>query len=83
MNQNENQEIPPGLAPRVSVSIIVFFGLLIFSIIYVAFFAASYSLFQKIAVIVVAILVATAILGVIWASWGIALGKEWKDKSCK
>jgi uncharacterized RDD family membrane protein YckC len=82
MNQNEN-ETPPGLAIRVVVSIIVFFGLLIFAIIYVAFFSISYNLFQKIAVIMVAILVATAILGAMWASWGIKYGKEWKEKSCK
>ena len=57
MNQNENQGTPPGLASRVVVSIIILFGLLIFSIIYVAFFASTFSLFQKIAVILVAILV--------------------------
>ncbi len=83
MNQNENQETPPGLAPRVAVSIIVFFGLLIFAIIYVAFFASSFSLFQKIAVILVAILVAIAILGATWSSWGIKYGRGWKDKGCK
>ncbi len=83
MNQIESQETPPGLAPRVVVSIIVFFGLLIFAIIYVAFFASTFSLFQKIAVILVAILVATAILGAMWASWGIKYGKEWKGKGCK
>ena len=71
MNQEENQKMPPGLAPRVAVSIVVFFGLLIFSILYVAFFASSYSTFQKIAVIFVAFLVAIAILGAMWASWGI------------
>jgi len=81
MNQNENQGTPPGLASRVVVSIIVFFGLLIFSIIYVAFFASTFSLFQKIAVILVAILVAIAILGAMWASWGIKYDREWK--SCK
>jgi len=83
MNQNENQETPPGLASRVVVSIIVFFGLLIFAIIYVAFFASSFSLFQKIAVILVAILIATAILGAMWTSWGIKYGREWQDKGCK
>ena len=83
MNRNENQETPPGLASRVVVSIIVFFGLLIFSIIYVAFFPSTFSLFQKIAVILVAILVAIAILGAMWASWGIKYGKEWKEKGCK
>ncbi len=83
MNQEENQETPPGLASRIAVSIIIFFGLLIFAIIYVAFFASSFSLFQQIAIILVALLVATAILGVMWASWGIKYGKEWKDEDCK
>jgi len=83
MNQNENQETPPGLASRVVVSIIILFGLLIFSIIYVAFFASTFSLFQKIAVILVAILVAIAILGAMWSSWGIKYSKEWKEKGCK
>ncbi len=51
MNQEENKETPPGLAPRVAVSIIVFFGLLIFAIIYVVFFASSFSFFQQIVII--------------------------------
>ena len=76
MNENENQEVPPELAPKVAISIIVFFGLLILAIIYVAFFAISYSLFQKIAVILVALLAAVAVLGAMWASWGIKYGKE-------
>jgi len=85
MNQieSQDQENPPGLALRVVVSIIVLFGLLIFAIIYVAFFASTISLFQKIAVILVAILVATAILGAMWASWGIKYGKDWKEKGCR
>jgi Trk-type K+ transport system membrane component len=83
MNQNENQENPPGLAIRVVVSIIIFFGLLIFAIIYAAFIPSSFSLFQKTAVVLVAILVAITILGVMWASWGIKYGKEWKEKGCK
>lgn len=33
MDQNESQEVPPGLAPRVAVSIAVLFGGLIFAII--------------------------------------------------
>jgi len=83
MNEDDNLEIPSGLTSRVVVSIIVFFGLLIFAIIYVAFFASSFSLFQQIAVILIALLVATAILGVMWVSWGMKYGKEWKEKGCK
>ena len=80
MNQKET---PPGLSLRIVVSIILFFGSLIFAIIYVAFFAISYSLFQKIAVVLVAILVAIAILGAMWASWGIKYAEECKEKGCK
>jgi membrane protein YdbS with pleckstrin-like domain len=81
MNENDDLEIPSGITSRVVVSIIVFFGLLIFAIIYVAFFASSFSLFQQIAVILIALLVAIAILAVMWTSWGIKYGKEWKG--CK
>jgi protein-S-isoprenylcysteine O-methyltransferase Ste14 len=77
-NQIESKEVPPGLAPRVAVTIVVLFGGLIFAIIYVAFFAASFSLFQKIAVIVVVILAMIAILGLMWASWGIKQGMKEK-----
>jgi hypothetical protein len=83
MNENDDLEIPSGLTSRVVVSIIVFFGLLIFAIIYVAFFASSFNLFQQIAVILIALLVAIAILGAMWTSWGIKYGKEWKEKGCK
>ncbi|NJD54157.1 MAG: hypothetical protein FIB07_14985 [Candidatus Methanoperedens sp.] len=83
MDINENLETPPELISKVVISIIVFFGLLIFAIIYVAFFASSFSLFQQIAVILVALLVATAILGAMWVSWGMKYGKEWKEKGCK
>lgn len=76
VNHNECEESPPGLALRVVISIIVFFGLLIVAIVYVAFFASSFSLFQQIAVIVVALLLATAILGAMWASWGMNLEKK-------
>ncbi len=79
MNNEEKQEMPPGLALRVSVSIIVLFGALIFAIIYVAFFASSFSLFQKIAVVLVALLAVVAILGVTWASWGIKYGGQCKE----
>jgi uncharacterized membrane protein YjgN (DUF898 family) len=41
---------------------------------------SSYSLFQKIGVILVVILVAIAILGGMWASWGMKYGKTGKRK---
>ncbi len=84
-DQNEKQGMPPGLASRVAVSIIVFFGWLVFIIIHMAFFASSYSLYQNIAIVLVAVLIGIAILAVMWASWGIKFGKECSEKSgdCK
>ncbi|HSD57253.1 MAG TPA: hypothetical protein VLB04_03645 [Methanotrichaceae archaeon] len=78
MNQNESQETPPGLALRVAVSIVVLFGGLIAAIIFVAFFAPSFSTFQKIAVILVVILAMIAILGSMWTSWGMKQGMKRK-----
>ncbi|MCZ7400452.1 MAG: hypothetical protein O8C62_12415 [Candidatus Methanoperedens sp.] len=78
MNQNESRETPPGLALRVALSIVVLFGGLIFAIIYVAFFTASLSTFQKIAVILVVILAMIAILSLMWASWGLKHGMKEK-----
>ncbi len=78
MNQDENQEMPPGLALRIAVSIVVLFGGLIAAIIFVAFFAPSFSTFQKIAVILVVILAMMAILGSIWVFWG--MGQSMKRR---
>lgn len=78
MNENESRETPPGLALRVALSIVVLFGGLIFAIIYVAFFTASLSTFQKIAVILVVILAMIAILSLMWASWGLKHGMKEK-----
>lgn len=74
--------MPPGLASRVAVSIIVFFGWLVFLIIWLVFYAGSYSLLENIAVIVVAFLVGIAILAAMWASWGMKFSRKmehWKN----
>ncbi|MDD1742458.1 MAG: hypothetical protein LUQ47_03910 [Methanotrichaceae archaeon] len=74
MDQNENRVAQQGLASRVAISILVLFGGLIVAIIYVAFFAPSFSTFQSIAVIVVVVLAIIAILGMMWVHWGIKQG---------
>ena len=69
MNQNQEREVPSGLASSVVVSISGFFGWLIFAINHVSFLAPSFSLFQNIGIVVVAILIGLAILGAVRASW--------------
>ena len=78
MDQNESHEAQQGLASRVAVSILVLFGGLIVAIIYVAFFAPSFTTFQSIAVIVVVVLAIIAVLGMMWAHWGIKYGNGQK-----
>ena len=68
-------EMPPGLASRVAVSIAVFFGWLVFLVIWLIFYAGSYSVMENIGIVVVAFLVGVAVLAMMWASWGIKFGK--------
>ena len=64
----------PGLAWRVSLSIIIGVGWLVFLILWLAFYAPAFTLYQNLAIILVSILIVGAILGAAWASWGIQYG---------
>ena len=65
-----------GLAWRVSLSILVGVGWLIFLILWVVFYAADFTLVENIALILVSILIVGALLGASWASWGIKYGRR-------
>ena len=75
-----NEEIPTGLGLRVAVSIIVVFGWLIYAIVHVVFFWESFSTSQNLALIIIAFLLGVAILGAMWASWGINISKQFSEK---
>ena len=69
---------PPGW--KVSLSIGVGVGWLIFLLIWLAFFAGDYPGYQNLAIVLVSILLAFLILGGSWASWGIKhIPKEGKE----
>ncbi len=68
-------EMPPGLAPRTAVTIMVGIGWLIFLILFLAFYAGGFNIWQNIAIMLVSILVVCAILGPMWAYWGIKTGR--------
>jgi len=68
----------PGFAWRVSLSVVVSMGWLVFLIIWLFFYADRYTLYQNIAVFLVSILVLGAILGTPWAHWGIKYGHEYE-----
>jgi RsiW-degrading membrane proteinase PrsW (M82 family) len=78
-----NEKIPPGLGLRVALSIIVVFGWLIYAIVHVVFFWENFSTTQNLALIIIAFLIGVAILGAMWASWGINIGKQFSEKKDK
>jgi fatty acid desaturase len=73
-------EKTPGFAWRVSLSIIVGIGWLVFLILWFFFYATDYTIYQNIAIILVSILIMCAILGASWASWGIKYGHRFRKK---
>jgi len=76
-------EMPPGGAARVAVSIVVCVGWLIFLILFLAFYAEGFSIYRNLAIILASILVVGAILGPMWAYWGIKTSRAWKKKSVR
>jgi len=65
---------------RVSLSIAIGVGWLIFVIIWLAFFAGNYSFNKNIAIVLISILVLIIVLGGPWALWGLKhIPKEGKE----
>jgi len=73
----------PGFAWRVSLSIIVGVGWLIFLIIWLFFYAGTFNIYQNIAIFIVSILVVGAVMGASWASWGIKYGYKHGYECCR
>ncbi len=69
-----------GMGWRVGVSIVTFFGAMIALIVWLFFYAGSFSVYQNIAVIVIVLLAFIAVMGATWASWGIKQRDWWGGK---
>ena len=76
-------EMPPGGAARVAVSIVVGVSWLIFLILFLAFYADGFSIYQNLAILLASLLVVGAILGPMWAYWGIKTSRALKKKRVK
>ncbi len=59
-----------GLRLRVAASILGFVTWLSFVLLYAAFWAGGYTLFQSIVIVLVSLLILAGVLGAMWASWG-------------
>lgn len=65
---------------RVGLSIVTFFGAMIAVILWLFFYAGTFTVYQNIAVVVVVLLACTAVMGVTWASWGMRQSGRWGRK---
>ena len=66
----------PGFRWRVVVSSVAALGLVVFLIVWFYGYADSYSIYQNVAVVLVAILVTGGLQGALWAPWGIRHGSK-------
>ena len=79
----------PGFGLRIGISIISFFALLVFLIIWLFFYAGSFSVLQNIAAVLSGIVIFIAVMAGAWVSWGIRYAqkygkdkKKWDKKTC-
>lgn len=76
-------EDTPGFGLRVAISIISVFAIIAFFILWLFFFADKFSLYQNVAVGLVAVLAFIAVMAAGWASWGIRYGRQFDKKCCE
>ena len=75
-----DEDFPKPQGWRVSLSIAMGVGWLIFLILWLAFYAGDYTAYQNIAIILASILLVFLVLGGSWASWGLKhIPKEGKE----
>jgi hypothetical protein len=68
-----------GLRRRILVSIAATVGWLSATLLYLAFWATHYNLFQNIVVVIVSLLVLTGILLGAWVSYGLRFARRWME----
>jgi hypothetical protein len=82
--QKEHEgEIPPGLAPRLAVTIVVGLGWLGFLVVLLWFYAAELGILKTLAVLVLSIIVVCAILVPIWVYWGLKTAHAWERRRAR
>lgn len=60
---------PKGMVERIIVTIVTVASFLIGSLVYIAFYTEGYTLFQQIAVFLVALILAVTIVSIVWVAW--------------
>ena len=70
----------PGMRWRVSFSIVVGVGWLVFLILWLAFYASDFDVYQNIAIFLASLLIIGAALGAAWAPWGMKYGRKFEKE---
>lgn len=66
-----------GVRWRIALSIVAFFGLIIFIIVWLFFFAIGFNVYQNIAIIIVAFLAFFGVEAAMWATMWMRWGRVW------
>ena len=72
---------PEGIGWRIGVTVATFFGSVIAVILWLFFYAGSFSVYQNIALVVVILLAFIGLMGATWASWGMKQSEWWNRSS--
>ena len=70
-----------GLAWRASASAVGFFGWLAFFILWLAFYAGDYNLYENIAIIILSLLAFLALMVAVWVPFGLRFAEEPRRKT--
>jgi hypothetical protein len=66
-----------GLRRRILFSIVLPIGWLSFTLLYVAFWATGFTVFQSVVIILVSALILGGTMGAVWMWWGPSYAKQW------
>jgi hypothetical protein len=80
MERTENNNMPERMGWRVAATILTLFGSIVGIILWLFFYAGSFNVYQNIAIIVAIIMGFVAVMGAIWASWGLKQKAYWTGK---
>jgi hypothetical protein len=80
-SEEEKAMSVPGFSMRIGLSIVSFFSLIVFLILWLFFYSGSFSVMQNLAVALSAIVIFIAVMAGAWVSWGIRYSQKYgKEK---
>jgi hypothetical protein len=82
MKKREKYEggTPPGLASRITLTIVVGLGWLAFLVIFLWFYGWELGISKSLAILILSILVVCLILIPVWVHWGLTTAQAWERK---